>query len=178
MRLDPGLARRRHFLGHLLLLKSNKRNSLLLVLRYPIVTLSTSVLNVALFTTLDLLRLLWQSSPYSGILTQLTYSLTWTVEVSLQPVCLETITKVSPDPRGPGQTRSLFKFRQPDDFFQTLKPLTVKELCYTSFRHGLYGKYLQCSDIKKCHMNVIHLLYIGSYSHKYTGHEIANWWGS
>ncbi len=76
VRLDPGLARRRHRLGHLLLLKPNKRNSLLLVLRYPIATLSTSVFNVPLFTSHVLQRLLWQSSPYSGILTQFTYSLT------------------------------------------------------------------------------------------------------
>ncbi len=62
--------------GHLLLLKPNKGNSLLLVLRYPIDTLITSVLNVPLFTTHVLLRLLWQSSPFSGILMQLTYSLT------------------------------------------------------------------------------------------------------
>jgi hypothetical protein len=74
--LDPRLARRNHCLGHLFLLKPNKFNSLLLVLRYPIVTLSTSVLNVPLFTRHDLLCLLWQSSPYSGILTQFTYSLT------------------------------------------------------------------------------------------------------
>ena len=54
----------------------NKGNSLLLVLRYPIPTLSTSVLNVPLFTTHYLLCLLWQSSPFSGILMQFTYSLT------------------------------------------------------------------------------------------------------
>jgi hypothetical protein len=45
-------------LDHLLLLKPNKRNSLHLVLRYSISTLSTSVLNVPLFTTHDLLCLL------------------------------------------------------------------------------------------------------------------------
>ncbi len=39
---------------------------------------------------------------------------------------LQTIVKVPPDPRGPGQTRVMFKFRQPDDFFHTLK--TVKGL--------------------------------------------------
>ena len=76
VRLDPGLARRRHCLGHLWLLKRNKRNSLLVVLRYPRATHSTSVLNVPLFTTHVLLCLLWQSSPYCGILMQFTYSLT------------------------------------------------------------------------------------------------------
>jgi hypothetical protein len=69
--LDPGLTRRCHCLGHLLLLKPNKQTSLLLVLRYPINTLSTSVLKVPLFTTHDLLCLLWQSSLYSGILREL-----------------------------------------------------------------------------------------------------------
>ncbi len=37
-----------------------------------------------------------------------------------------TITDGAPDPRCPGQTRALFKFRQPDDLFHGLK--TVKEL--------------------------------------------------
>jgi len=60
----------------LLLLKPKQTDSLLLVLRYPIATLSTSVLNIPLFTTHYLLRLLWQSSPFSGILMQFTYSLT------------------------------------------------------------------------------------------------------
>jgi hypothetical protein len=40
-------------------------------------TLSTAVLNDPSFTTHDLLRLLWQSSPYSGILTQFRYPLTF-----------------------------------------------------------------------------------------------------
>jgi hypothetical protein len=68
VRLDPGLVRRRHCLGHLFLL-NRKRNNLLFVPRYPIATLSTSSLNDPSFTTHDLLFLLWQSSPYSDILT-------------------------------------------------------------------------------------------------------------
>ena len=39
---------------------------------------------------------------------------------------LETITNGASDPRCPGQTCLLFKFRQPDDLFHTLK--TVKGL--------------------------------------------------
>jgi hypothetical protein len=29
----------------------------------------------------------------------------------------------------------------------------------------------------KCHANDMILIYIGVYTHKYIGHEIANWWG-
>jgi hypothetical protein len=43
--------------------------SLILTRSTQMATLSTSVLNDPSSTTHDLLRLLWQSSPYSGILT-------------------------------------------------------------------------------------------------------------
>jgi hypothetical protein len=89
-------------------------------------------------------------------------------ELDGQPI----IGKVPPDPRGPGQTRTLFKFRQPADFFHTLK--TVRRLihivpsrtprssgygvlftcglCYILFLLYVYlrdllRKYWQCSDI-------------------------------
>ncbi len=42
----------------------------------------------------------------------------------------------APGPRRPGQTRALFKFRQPDDFFHTLKTLNGLR---SSFHHGLHG---------------------------------------
>jgi hypothetical protein len=63
------------FSGHSLLLNI-KRKVLLLVPRYPTATLSTSVRNDPSFTTHDLLRLLCQSSPYTDILTEFTYSST------------------------------------------------------------------------------------------------------
>jgi len=47
-------------------------------------TLSTSVLNDPSFITHVLLRLLWQSSPYSDILMQFTYPLTTTRNTSIK----------------------------------------------------------------------------------------------
>jgi hypothetical protein len=44
----------------------------------------------------------------------------------------------APDPRCPGQTSALFKFRQPDDLCHTLKTVKARGCC-TSFRHGLHG---------------------------------------
>jgi hypothetical protein len=64
------------FFTPFLSLVNRKRKILLLVPRHTTDTLSTSVLNDPSFTTHDLLRLLWQSSPNSDILTQFTYSLT------------------------------------------------------------------------------------------------------
>ena len=63
------------------LLINIKRKVLLLVSWYPTTTLSTSVLNDPSFTTHDLLCLLCQSSPYTEILTQFTYSLTVSVTI-------------------------------------------------------------------------------------------------
>jgi hypothetical protein len=53
-----------------------KRARLFVRLDPQMATLSTSVLNDPSFTTHVLLCLLWQSSPYSDILTQFTYPLT------------------------------------------------------------------------------------------------------
>jgi hypothetical protein len=38
-------------------------------------------------------------------------------------IILQTIVNGVPDPRYPGQTRTLLKFRQPDDLFHTLKTM-------------------------------------------------------
>jgi hypothetical protein len=62
-----------------------------------------------------------------------------------------------PVPRGPGQTRTLFKFRQPDDFFNALK--TVKGLlCLVPPRtpqNSGYGVVCTCG---LCYM--LFLLYV------------------
>jgi hypothetical protein len=57
----------------------------------------------------------------------------WTTRVFKQThflcyiLCFRTITNGVPDPRCPGQTRDLLKFRQPDDLFHTMK--TMKDQC-------------------------------------------------
>jgi hypothetical protein len=43
-------------------------------------------------------------------------------------IMCQTIVNGAPDPRSPGQTRVLLKFRQPDDLLHTLK--SVKGLLY------------------------------------------------
>jgi hypothetical protein len=71
--------------------------------------------------------------------------------------CLQTITDGVPDPRYPGQTRVMFKFRQPDDLFHTLK--TVKELLHhvppRTPRSSGYGVLCTCG---LCYM--LFLLYV------------------
>ena len=65
----------------------------------------------------------------------------------------------------------MFKFRQPDDLFHTLK--TVKGLLHLFPRppqealvvFGLSDGYIEV------YANDIHLIYIGVYPHKYIGHE-------
>ncbi len=75
--------------------------------------------------------------------------------------CLQTIVNGVPDSRYPGQTRVLFKFRQPDVLFHTLK--TVKGLIHLvpsrTPRTSGYGVLFTC------------LIYIGVHPHKYIGYE-------
>jgi len=69
----------------------------------------------------------------------------------------QTIANGTPDAQCPGQTRVLFKFRQPDDLFHTLK--TVKELLHLvplrTPRNSVYGVLYTCG---LCYM--LFMLYV------------------
>jgi hypothetical protein len=41
------------------------------------------------------------------------------------------------------------------------------------YRRVIFGE----QNWREMHANVMILIYIGEYVHKYIGHEIANWWG-
>jgi hypothetical protein len=91
----------------------------------------------------------------------------------------------APDPRSPGHTRALFKFRQPDDLFHTLKtvkgllllvpPRTPRSSGYDVYAHAVYV-VICCMSIAcicllyvvicymslKCYVSVMCLVLAGS----------------